>query len=407
MNLLQRTERLVKQNWKERKRITLAVIVSFLINGGVGYATEDVVRGDNVSNTGEPSQVDIKPKDDTIKVKTDTTGTIVDINRPDNNGVSHNTYDTFNMNGKDSKVLFNNSAKEGGEGERGGSSLGFKNVHRNENFTGTNSATLIISEITGDTSTQLQGNLEVRNDDDSKTTDLIFANENGINVNGIKYFGVGSVMYVNNRDWANQTEFNKQKNKMETEPNYWGKDGYLFSGFGGETGLGAIHKGKKSDTSDPSWSLSNEGISKNTEKLEKRKLEKEKRRLEEERERLERERLERERLERERLERERLERERLERERLERERLERERLERERLERERLERERLERERLERERLERERLERERLERERLEREKEGREKQEEFRKTKRRRKKKTRRIRKTKRRRKKKTRRI
>lgn len=281
MNLLQKTERLLKQNWKERKRITLAVIVSFLINGGVGYATEEDVT------LNQSQVVDIKPKTSSIAVTKDTTGgTVVDIAKP-NNGISHNTYDTFNMNGKDSKVLFNNSGKDESMGE---SALGFKNVHKNKNFDSeTKSATLIISEITGETSTKLEGNLEVRNDNMNQNTDLIFANENGISVNGIKYFGVGSVMYVNDRDWATKEELEKRRRELELEKEKSNnKD--IVKPFGhSKKSAGAIHSGKKEKKDFHSnekveWEVP-DGISKNEEK--EKGLEAEKRRLEEEKKRLE------------------------------------------------------------------------------------------------------------------------
>ncbi|WP_035946179.1 two-partner secretion domain-containing protein, partial [Fusobacterium necrophorum] len=295
MNLLQRTERLVKQNWKERKRITLAVIVSFLINGGVGYATEES------GFKAEVSKVDIETQDPNINVYEDKEkkGTIVDINGPDSDGVSRNTYSTFNMGGNNSKVLFNNSSKDGKENRGGGegsSSLGFKNVHGNKNFIGKNSATLIITEITGETNTNLEGNLEVRNDEDSKTADLIFANENGINVNGIRYHNVGTVMYVNDRDWANRNKFNEHNNSH---------DGVTT--FNEGNSKGTIHKGRMNHNNHSTGEGISYKIEKNTDKLEKRK--EEKRRLEEERQRLEREREKQEKERQERLERERRERE--------------------------------------------------------------------------------------------------
>ncbi len=390
MNLLRKTEKLIKQNWKERKRITLAVIVSFLINGGVGYATEEV--SEEEIKLPEKPVVDIKATEGSSIVVTKdekSGGTIVDIAKP-NDGISHNNYDTFNMSGNGSKVLFNNSGKKEGEGE---SALGFKNVHENKNFdSGTKSATLIISEITGETSTRLEGNLEVRNDDMNQKTDLIFANENGISVNGIKYFGVGSVMYVNDRDWATKKELDKRKIELEQEKK---SDKDIVKPFGhSKESEGVIHSGEKDKkdfqhNEEVGWVVP-DGISKNEEKQkrleeEKRQAEEEKKRLEEERERLERERLERERLERERLERERLEREKekegkekeeqLERERQERERQER--LEKERQERERQEKERQER--LERERQEREKQEKERKEQEEKQKQEEEKRRQEEL----------------------------
>ncbi|KYM65192.1 hypothetical protein A2U13_01990 [Fusobacterium necrophorum subsp. funduliforme] len=361
MNLLQKTERLLKQNWKERKRITLAVIVSFLINGGVGYATEEDVT------LNQSSSVDIKPKNtSSIAVTKDTTtgGTVVDIAKP-NDGISHNIYDTFNMNGKDSRVLFNNSGKDESMGE---SALGFKNVHKNKNFDSeTKSATLIISEITGETSTKLEGNLEVRNDNMNQNTDLIFANENGISVNGIKYFGVGSVMYVNDRDWATKEELEKRRRELELEKEKSNnKD--IVKPFGhSKKSAGAIHSGKKEKKDFHSnekveWEVP-DGISKNEEK--EKGLEAEKRRLEEEKKRLEAEKQKQE--EQERLEKERKEKEKEKQEEAEKRRLEEEkkRLEAEKQKQE--EQERLEKERKEKEKEKQEEAEKRRLEEEKIE----------------------------------------
>ncbi|WP_394290533.1 two-partner secretion domain-containing protein, partial [Fusobacterium necrophorum] len=272
-----------------------------MINGGVGYATEEVPKT-------EKSIVNIKPKGgSSIRVMEHTPGTIVDINAPNSDRVSHNIYDIFDM-GENSKVLLNNSAKKGGaEGN-----LGFKNVDGNKNFGESNSATLIITEITGGTRTNLAGNLEVRNDDPGKHADLIFANENGINVNGIKYYDVGSVMYVNDRNWANEKTLKEREQKDNDQVKKFGNSG------GSE---GAIHKEKKSNSRE-AWKIDG-GISENKKKLEdeKRKLEEERERLKREKERQEQERLERERQERERLEREQ-ERTKREKERQEQERLE-------------------------------------------------------------------------------------
>ncbi|MCI7681844.1 MAG: hemagglutinin repeat-containing protein, partial [Fusobacterium necrophorum] len=328
----------------------------------------------------EEPKVDIKPKDGTqTTVKTDSTGTIVDIAKPEN-GISHNIYDTFNMKGNNAKVLFNNSSKKQESVE---DPLGFKNVDGNKNFSSGDKATLIITEITGGDSTTLEGSLEVRRDNNESKpygVDLIFANENGIRVNGITYYNIDNVMYVNDYNWATRDKLEEQKKELERKRfDKTDKDKDITLPFGNKKkSEGVIHTGEKVQndfTSDEKsgWEIQGEGISRNEGK--KKRLEEEKKRLEEERERLESERLERERLERERLERERLERDRLERERLERERLERERLERERLERERLEREREREGKEKEEQLEREHQERERQEQ--LEREKQEKERKE------------------------------
>ncbi|WP_394290353.1 two-partner secretion domain-containing protein, partial [Fusobacterium necrophorum] len=341
----------------------------------------------------QQSSVDIKPKNtSSITVTKDETtgGTVVDINKPNDNGISHNEYDTFNMNGEGSRVLFNNSGIDQST-SASESPLGFKNVKKNHNFDSGDKATLIITEITGGSSTTLEGKLEVRNDSNNGhepyNVDLIFANENGIHVNGITYYNVDNVMYVNDSDWAKRNELEKRKKELdEEEKKESSKDNVkLFGNRNGSEGI--IHKGKQKKNSfegneKTGWRIPDGGISKNKEKQrrleeEERRAEEEKRRLEEERERLERERQERERQEKEKLEREQKEKEKLEREQKEKEKLEREQKEKEKLEREQKEKEKLEREQKEKEKLEREQKEKEKLEREQKEKEKLEREQKE------------------------------
>lgn len=238
MNLLQRTERLVKQNWKERKRITLAVIVSFLINGGVGYATEEPVIEEVIIKTKEGSSIGVYKQNQ---------GTIVDINKPNNDRISYNEYDIFDMKGPNAKVLLNNSGIDETETHKEESALGFKNVKKNKNFSKEDKADLIITEITGGNKTTLEGKLEVRSSGNRgqkpHNVDLIFANENGINVNGITYYNVDSVMYVNDHDWAKKDKLQEQKQALNKGTNGENSDITVFGNTKGSNG--AIHKGEK------------------------------------------------------------------------------------------------------------------------------------------------------------------
>lgn len=95
---------------------------------------------------------------------------VIDINNPDNYGVSHNKYTDFNV-GKEG-IIFNNSTKEG-VSQIGGFVINNPNINRE--------ASAIINEVTGVKGTQLNGTMEIF----GRKADLIIANENGISVNGL------------------------------------------------------------------------------------------------------------------------------------------------------------------------------------------------------------------------------
>ncbi|MEQ5385226.1 hemagglutinin repeat-containing protein, partial [Providencia alcalifaciens] len=95
----------------------------------------------------------------------------INIVDPNSNGVSHNKYQEFDVD--KNGVIFNNS-KNDGVSQTGGY------VMKNSNLN--NEANVIINEVGGVKGTQLNGTMEVF----GKSADLIIANENGIQVNGVK-----------------------------------------------------------------------------------------------------------------------------------------------------------------------------------------------------------------------------
>ena len=113
-------------------------------------------------------------KNNTANLVQSANGTdVVNIAKPNQNGVSHNIYTQFDINGN---VIFNNST------ETGKSQIG-STVQANPNFSGTTAKT-IISEITSGKESSMSGALEVF----GSRADLIFANENGLMLNGMLTF---------------------------------------------------------------------------------------------------------------------------------------------------------------------------------------------------------------------------
>ena len=106
---------------------------------------------------------------------------VIDINKANNNGLSHNKFEDFSV-GKDNNVIFNNSATAGT------SILGGK-VEKNVNLTKNTTASIILNEINGGNPSSINGGVEIF----GRRADIIFANENGINVNGGKFYNTSGV----------------------------------------------------------------------------------------------------------------------------------------------------------------------------------------------------------------------
>lgn len=124
---------------------------------------------------------------------------VINIEKPNSTGISHNKYDQFDIYGN---VIINNSLKDG-QSQIGGS------VNKNPNLNG-NAASTIINEINSKNQSQLQGALEVF----GNRADLIFANENGINVNGAQFINTNGVTLTTGK--VNDRNVNVSSNKKIT-----------------------------------------------------------------------------------------------------------------------------------------------------------------------------------------------
>ena len=111
---------------------------------------------------------------------------VVNIARPDANGLSHNKADTFNV-GKEG-LIFNNIANGTAKTVLGGE------LAANRNLGGT-AAKTILQEVTGTGISKLNGAMEIA----GKKANLIIANPNGISVNGAGFINVERATLVTGR----------------------------------------------------------------------------------------------------------------------------------------------------------------------------------------------------------------
>lgn len=177
-NIYNKAEQLLKSWLKGKKKLTKAVIISYLMTGSFSLANDEVIN----------------------------------IDAPNNYGVSHNKFDEFSINKEQTKIL-NNSNKDAK------SQVTQKEIKKNEKLNG-KEADIIIAEVTGTKKTNLEGTLEVL----GKRADLIIANENGITLNGQRFVNTNSVgLTTQKHDWTkdrnsitshfNQNEVNTFKDK--------------------------------------------------------------------------------------------------------------------------------------------------------------------------------------------------
>ena len=126
--------------------------------------------------------------------------TVVDINTPNDKGLSHNQYNAFNV---DEKGLILNNANRPVNTELAGYIIG------NPNLVGP-TANTILNEVTGTSSTSMNGALEVAGD----KAYVIVANPNGISVNNGTFINASSATLTTGNPMINNgsvTGYNVQK----------------------------------------------------------------------------------------------------------------------------------------------------------------------------------------------------
>ena len=118
-------------------------------------------------------EVDEKYKDKTSVSFTDNKVAIIDIAKPESDGVSDNRFNKFNVN--NGAVFKNNKQADNS------TLVGYLDKSKNS---GNSAAKTILTQVTGKETTTLKGGLEVL----GERADLLVVNPNGITVNGVKTF---------------------------------------------------------------------------------------------------------------------------------------------------------------------------------------------------------------------------
>lgn len=211
MNYIKLSEKILKHNLKNKKRITLALIVTFLMTGFGNY--EEIDARDLRQRKKEANTIKIGQNGPTLNESANGTD-VININSPNSNGISHNKFIDLSV-GYGNGLIFNNSLNNG-VSEIGGY------VTKNPNLS--KEAVTILNEVTGNNISNINGDIEVF----GKRTDFILANENGINLNGATFINTsgvtlttGTPLITNNGIDFNINRGNINLNGIGTSGNYF------------------------------------------------------------------------------------------------------------------------------------------------------------------------------------------
>ena len=180
MNYLKFNEKLLKRHLKNKKRITLSLIVTFLITGGLGFVEEEALARD-LRPRNEKNNIKFDESSGIKKGHAANNKDVINIVAPEKNGISHNKFIEFNV-GEEGVIFNNNSTKPYVDTKLGGI------VEKNTNLNG-KEATAILNEVSGKNKSYLDGPVEIA----GQKADFILANENGITVNGGGFINTSGV----------------------------------------------------------------------------------------------------------------------------------------------------------------------------------------------------------------------
>ena len=180
MNYLKFNEKLLKHHLKNKKRITLSLIVTFLITGGLGFVEEEALARD-LRPRNEKNNIKFDESSGIKKGHAANNKDVINIVAPEKNGISHNKFIEFNV-GEEGVIFNNNSTKPYVDTKLGGI------VEKNTNLNG-KEATAILNEVSGKNKSYLDGPVEIA----GQKADFILANENGITVNGGGFINTSGV----------------------------------------------------------------------------------------------------------------------------------------------------------------------------------------------------------------------
>ncbi len=157
-----------------RKVLSVTLAAALALNGPFGVLTSLTANAQVVSDPRAPIQ--FQPR-----VGTAPNGVpLIDITKPSFGGLSHNKYERYNVDTKG--VILNNSGL-------GGTSILGGQIPGNPNLVGSRPASVILNEVTGTTSSLLNGPTEVF----GSKADVIVANPNGVTCRSCAFINTGRV----------------------------------------------------------------------------------------------------------------------------------------------------------------------------------------------------------------------
>ncbi|MGL4863889.1 MAG: filamentous hemagglutinin N-terminal domain-containing protein, partial [Cetobacterium sp.] len=192
-------EKLLKRQLKNKRKITLSLIVAFLISGGFGF--EEVEARDLRTRKKESNNIVPDYGGPGLNKSANDTD-VVNIVDPNSSGISHNKFVDLSV-GNGNGLIFNNST------DHGISQIG-GHITKNPNLN--KSASVILNEVTGNNISNINGDIEVF----GGKADFILANENGINLNGATFINTSGVTLSTGTPTVNgnNIDFNVRKGNI-------------------------------------------------------------------------------------------------------------------------------------------------------------------------------------------------
>ena len=201
MNYLKINEKILKHSLKNKKRITLSLIVAFLITGGIDFVGEEVFARDLRAR--KRSANNIKPDTGGPSMSTSANGNdLINIVKPDSNGLSHNKFVDFSV-GSENSAIFNNNATGAPVVSKTGGIVTHNPNLSQEGKPGT-AAKAILTEVTGNKISNIDGTVEIA----GQKADFILANENGISVNGGGFINTSGVTLTTGKPSVSGNDLN-------------------------------------------------------------------------------------------------------------------------------------------------------------------------------------------------------
>lgn len=213
-NIFSLNLKLVKHCLKNKKRITLSLIVTFLITGGISITpifARDLRSRQREKNNVIPDSSGGGPGMNTAANGADVVN-IVDANQ---DGISHNKFIDLSV-GSGNALIFNNSMIHG-VSQLGGY------VTKNTNLT--KNASVILNEVKGNNISTINGGVEIF----GTKADFILANENGISLNGATFINTNGVTLATGSPSINNGNINFDINRGEINLNGVGTSGSYFN----------------------------------------------------------------------------------------------------------------------------------------------------------------------------------